>query len=1526
MADKVLNWGELGAYGTTLADTAADAVTATVDTDGVAVDITFTGQTPTAAAATSDTTGYVSAGEPFDPNSHLKLSAANSPAGLSDTSTTVLDFRSTDTSLYSDNVQNVCFRLSDVDTGTGSAGDEFQTGVSFQDVVSIRAYDADGNEVPVELTAGSSVTTSGDTVSGGSTTDFDDAESSVLVVVPGPVSKIEIDYNNGGDANQAMLVSNVQFSTMAWHEDDENCPPVAVDDSARTELETTINVDVLANDYDPDGDDIFLVDAMADNGTVVVNGDGTIDYTPNDGYIGKDNITYTIRDEHGATATGEVEVTVETVGNSAPDANDDSASTAPSTSVVIPVLANDTDADNDTLTIVEAPDSAHGWTEFGNNGELIYTPDDGFTGTDTFTYEVTDGNGGYDTATVTVTVGNGGGVNIAPVAGDDNASTTINDGIVLSNLLANDTDANGDTLTIKSVDAPANGTAVLNGDGTVTYTPATDYVGTDTFTYTVQDGKGGEDTATVTVNVSNNTGGNNAPDAVNDTISTGTGEAVTIPVLGNDSDPDNDALSITEVSDASHGNAVISGNTVVYTPVAGYEGPDSFTYTITDGKGGFDTATVTVNVGDNTGGNVAPVAGNDTGSTLEDTALTLTNLLANDTDANGDTLTIKSVDAPLNGTAVLNGDGTVTYTPNLGYLGNDVFTYTVQDGNGGEDTATVTINVGNAGGNNAPVAGDDTVSGNEDADDITFNPLANDTDPDGDTLRVQSVTQPANGTAQVNADGTVSYTPNPNFFGTDTFTYKVTDGKGGEDTGTVTVNVAGVNDDPEADNDADTTPINTAITVNVLANDDDVDGDTLTVASVGTANNGTVVNNNDGTVTYTPNNNYTGTDTFTYTVSDGNGGTDTATVTINVGTPARDGIIEGTNGDDVIDENYLGDPDTPPDRVDNNDAILPGTTGDDDSIRGGDGDDTITAGEGSDTVDGGDDNDVIDTGGSNPRIDTDVFPVPAGQQNLDPLNGNDEDPDPSDDLDSVDGGAGNDIIRTGDDDDTINGGTGNDTIEAGIDDDLVDGGDGDDSITDVQGSDTINGGQGNDTIIAGIDTFSDYAGDDPNLPILGFTSDPNKDDGRDLVDGGAGNDSIQTGDDADTILGGTGNDTIDAGIDDDLVDGGEGGDSILGGHGADTLDGGDGNDYIDGSAPAALAILDATDPLTNNDRDSIIGGAGDDTLIGGDDDDTLIGGTGDDSLNGGIDEDVLDGGDGDDTLIGGDGADTISGGDGRDAIVGATAGDVVDGGDGPAGLGADGRPLDYDTLDLRGSAPTGGSLRVVYTSQDREDGYVEFFDDTRTDGSAPISTMTFEEIENVIPCFTPGTMIATPMGERKVEDLQPGDRVITRDNGIQTLAWVGRKDLGADDLARNPHLRPILIRKGALGNGLPETDLLVSPNHRVLVSNDKTALYFEEREVLVAAKHLTGLDGVSEVDADGVGYIHVMFDRHEVILSNGAWTESFQPGDYSLKGIGNAQRNEILELFPELATEEGLETYQSARRSLKRHEALLLVG
>ncbi len=189
------------------------------------------------------------------------------------------------------------------------------------------------------------------------------------------------------------------------------------------------------------------------------------------------------------------------------------------------------------------------------------------------------------------------------------------------------------------------------------------------------------------------------------------------------------------------------------------------------------------------------------------------------------------------------------------------------------------------------------------------------------------------------------------------------------------------------------------------------------------------------------------------------------------------------------------------------------------------------------------------------------------------------------------------------------------------------------------------------------------------------------------------------------------------------------------------------------------------------------------------------------------------------------------------------------------------------------------------------------------------------------PCFTPGTRIATARGERLVEDLRAGDRVVTRDNGLQEIRWIGRRDFDGRELAANPHLNPVLIRAGALGGGLPERDMRLSPNHRIMVSSEQTALYFEDREVLAAAKHLVNNRGIFEVETVRTTYLHLLFDRHEVILSDGTWSESFQPADFTLRGIGNSQRQEILAIFPELGRPKGSDRFTPARRVLNRHEA-----
>lgn len=188
-----------------------------------------------------------------------------------------------------------------------------------------------------------------------------------------------------------------------------------------------------------------------------------------------------------------------------------------------------------------------------------------------------------------------------------------------------------------------------------------------------------------------------------------------------------------------------------------------------------------------------------------------------------------------------------------------------------------------------------------------------------------------------------------------------------------------------------------------------------------------------------------------------------------------------------------------------------------------------------------------------------------------------------------------------------------------------------------------------------------------------------------------------------------------------------------------------------------------------------------------------------------------------------------------------------------------------------------------------------------------------------VPCFGMGTMIDTATGPRRVETLRPGDLVLTRDRGPQPLRWQGGSHVTAEGLEMRPNLRPILIRKGALGAGSPGRDLVVSPQHRVLVRSRIAHRLFEDGEILVAAKHLIGLPGIEvTTPLDGITYHHLLFDRHEIVRSDGAWSESLFTGPEALKAVSDAARREIFALFPELADGQ---VPQPARRLLTGREA-----
>ncbi len=600
-------------------------------------------------------------------------------------------------------------------------------------------------------------------------------------------------------------------------------------------------------------------------------------------------------------------------------------------------------------------------------------------------------------------------------------------------------------------------------------------------------------------------------------------------------------------------------------------------------------------------------------------------------------------------------------------------------------------------------------------------------------------------------------------------------------------------------------------------------------------------------------------------------------------------------------------------------------TAGDDSLLGGAGNDLIYGGDGNDTLSGDAGNDTLYGGAGN-----DVL-LAVGGTNL------------------LYGGAGNDTLTGGTGADTLYGDDGNDSIFGGADNDQLYGGLGDDTLDGGDGNDTLDGGDGNDSLLGGLGNDSLQGGL-----------------GNDTLSGGDGNDSLSGGDGTDSLSGGNGDDFLDGGAGNDRLEGDAGSDTLRGGAGADALFGGSGIDYADYLTSGAAVNVDlgtgvglggdaagdlysgidgiigsnfddtllgfdaegvgGPDPYTNvfyggagNDyldgrggSDSLYGGTGNDTLIGGAGNDLLDGGDGNDSLYGGDGNDQLSGGLGDDLMYGGAGADTFTGGSGNDTIVAAgnsdDFGDVIEGSENLS---------DHDVLDL--SAWGWHLTNVIYDPMNPETGTVQFLDNS----GAVIGSMAFSNIEKVIPCFTPGVRITTARGEVAVEDLVLGDLIVTRDGGMKPLRWIGSRRLGLADLIVNPALQPVRIGQGALGQGLPLCDTLVSPQHRMLIEGATPEMLFGEAEVLVAARHLTGLAGVEQLQMRSVTYIHLMFDAHQIIRANGAWTESFQPAARMLGEMDEAQRLEIEALFPDLQQAEA--PYPAARLSLKSHEARVLL-
>jgi len=400
---------------------------------------------------------------------------------------------------------------------------------------------------------------------------------------------------------------------------------------------------------------------------------------------------------------------------------------------------------------------------------------------------------------------------------------------------------------------------------------------------------------------------NTAPFAVDDSYTTD--QAVTLDVaagsgvLVNDTDVDGDALTATIKANAANGTVTLNADgSFQYVPDPLFFGSDTFTYVANDGTVDSNIATVTITVNEVVPANNPPVAVDDSYMGMQDTPLVISTpgVLGNDTDGDSDPLTAKIATGPSAGSVTLNANGSFTYTPGAGTSGTDSFTYVANDGTDNSNAAIVTITVKPAPPvNKPPTASDDayTVGANQLLDVAGPGVLANDSDLNGDNLSAVLVSDVAKGDLVLNPDGSLSYMPALDFSGTDSFRYKANDGSLDSNVATViiTVTPAPVNQAPFATNDAYSTEANVALNVaapGVLGNDGDPEGDPLTAILKSDVTNGTLVLNADGSLTYTPNLDYTGVDTFTYVANDGQLDSSIATVSITVTAPPQPGAVD----------------------------------------------------------------------------------------------------------------------------------------------------------------------------------------------------------------------------------------------------------------------------------------------------------------------------------------------------------------------------------------------------------------------------------------------------------------------------------------------------------------------------------------------------------------------------------------------------------------------------------------------------------
>jgi uncharacterized repeat protein (TIGR02543 family) len=634
-----------------------------------------------------------------------------------------------------------------------------------------------------------------------------------------------------------------------------NDAPVAQAQSVTTSEDAAKEITLDATDTE--GDALtYLIATVPAHGTLSAITSNRVTYTPSANYSGPDSFTFTARDSSLTSTPATVSITVTAV-NDAPVAQVQDVTTAEDTAKEITLSS--LDAEGDTLTYLIATVPAHGTLSAITSNRVTYTPSADYNGPDTFEFRATDGSLTGATAVVSITVTP---VNDAPVAQPQSVTTT-KDTVKVITLVA--TDVEGDALVYLIATVPAHGTLGAVTSNRVTYTPAANYFGPDSFTFAAKDASLTSTPVTVSISVSQV---NTVPVAQAQSVTTDEDMAKAITLVANDAE--GDALTYLVATGPAHGSlSALSSNQVTYTPAANYSGPDSFTFRASDAALTSTPATVSITV---TAVNDLPIAQPQSVTTSEDTAKAIT-LVA--TDSDGDALTYAVVTGPSHGSLSVVSSNAITYTPAANYSGPDSFTFKAHDGSTDSTPATVSITVTSV--NDAPAAQAQSVTTDEDtAVAITLSA----SDAEGAPLSYLIAAIPAHGTLSAVISNQVTYTPATNYNGPDSFTFRASDGSLTGAIATVSITVTPVNDAPVAQAQSVSAVKNTDKAITLVATD--VDGDALTYAVVTGPLHGSLSVVSSNAITYTPEADYTGPDSFTFKANDGLVDSATGTVSITV--------------------------------------------------------------------------------------------------------------------------------------------------------------------------------------------------------------------------------------------------------------------------------------------------------------------------------------------------------------------------------------------------------------------------------------------------------------------------------------------------------------------------------------------------------------------------------------------------------------------------------------------------------------------